>query len=99
MGESLNSDTMQPFIPETINEIMYQKMDRRERIIQDPCTTRFGKFHKGEKVEFNFGEMTRVGHISNCFCKGGIISYHIVTFHGTWYRDIQQDQIRKLSHD
>lgn len=80
-------------IPETINEIQYRKIDRKNR--HNPGLRLFtnNKYRRNDRVVFNFSRPIRRGRISNCFCDNGICTYHIEADNGVWYREISEQDI------
>jgi hypothetical protein len=80
----------------TINEIVYQAMDRLRRPDIIAEVTRFSRYHVGDLVAFDFNGLRRYGRITNVMNVGGIFSYNIDAGR-TWYRDVAQDQIKGLA--
>ena len=80
-------------IPETINEIQFQRMARQERHTPGLRLFTNNKYRQNDRVVFNFSGLIRRGRISNCFCDNGICTYHIVADGGVWYREISEQDI------
>lgn len=81
---------------QTINEIVYQAMDRLRRPDVIAEVTRFSRYHVGDLVAFDFNGLRRYGRITNVMNVAGIFSYNIDAGR-TWYRDVAQDKIKGLA--
>lgn len=74
----------------TINEIIYNLPTERKFSLY---TKRFCRYHVGQIVTFRFGNLHRTGRITTLHSHNGITKYHIETASGTWYREIDQQDI------
>lgn len=80
----------------TINEIVYQAMDRLRRPDIIAEVTRFSRYHVGDLVAFDFNGLRRYGRITNVMNVAGIFSYNIDT-RREWYRNVEQCNIKGLA--
>lgn len=80
----------------TINEIVARRdEEERDRRFNTRTTLAFTRYLVGEIVVFMFNGLERVGRITHAICRAGVTTYHIDTEGGGWYREIDEQSIRK----
>lgn len=77
----------------TVNEIRFNRQDRREYRLSDFCDTRF---RKGDIVEFIFNGLRKIGRITTIFLKGDTYLYNIETRSHQWFQKISQENITNI---
>ena len=82
------------YIPETINEIVLNKIDSREEACTPAYSTRLGKYGVGDVVRFIFNGTIKRGMITNVLCLRGHCAYHIESSNGVWYQRIYETDIK-----
>lgn len=71
-------------------------MDKRLHKNGSPCSFRYPRFKKGEKVTFKAWDREYTGTITRVIPDGGINYYHIQT-NKLWFKDIEETQVSRLT--